>query len=484
MALGLALASTLGACGDTAVELRFNLNVRVPDDMDSLCLAVGPVGSTSFARQYPIAQGGEAKTLVVQPGDLTSDRFEVIVGAELRRELFHFERRVVEFVDGEISSTELAVGGQCSAQSPPGTGQFDQQPRRVTKPDTATAIAALPAPGHAALVLAGQLSGGDVPRFTFLASSDVVATLEGDTPTVGAQLSRLLTFDMHAGSADGVCARDFAAITSGGVELWQSRGGALFEKGAGVGVGAGFFDGVARDLDGDGTTDLAFISAGQLALVFGASDGSYARDSAREPSGLSDITSIAAGFFDDTAGSGRTVDLVLGRGNGQKDLLLLNVGGDGNFSSASNQREIGDAKDTVAVAVVRSTRLGFDDIATSDGSAVTVFAQRAPGDLVAVGLPAGIDGTGVARIYGVDIDGDCARDLVLLRSETSGKTSTVVLFDNVKGGYASSGSALPAGREMVFVDFNGDGARDVVLSSTAGGTELYLQVKNSAAGAP
>lgn len=286
--------------------------------------------------------------------------------------------------------------------------------RRHVRTAVATTVAALSA------VAAGSVAWG-------------IGGQSGDAPTGSARsASTKADFDKDGHEDLAVNAPDsgYVAVAYGSkngtdpghhqiIDAGSVGGGTVAGKGA-AGKGAGGEPGqsfgersIARDLDGDGYTDLAVTGDGGVFVLFGSKKGLGGGKKLADVPGDADVSQVTAGDFD---GDGHT-DLVLGAGK-QKGLLK------GPFTRDGKAAGLADVP-------------GTDESGNPSDSSLALTAG--------------------------DMNGDGSDDLVHFRTEEGKPKAPEYIAGGKEGFQDSDASVVPQGDTAAVADVDKDGIGDLIV---------------------
>ncbi|MCB9733956.1 MAG: VCBS repeat-containing protein [Deltaproteobacteria bacterium] len=305
-------------------------------------------------------------------------------------------------------------------------------------------------------------------------------------------------------------------VPSFGVDLLLAKAGALAEP---VAVGAGrALDAVLADLDNDGDLDLAVATEGNVQIVLGNGDGTFA---AARSAPATSVTLIASGDLDAdgdldlVAVESETAVVLLNQGDGTfsrgattpagpaaSGMVVADLNADGRLDIAivSNECCSGGGSLHVALAKGEGGAPAFTDASYTIGQgamalvvgdfdldeALDLAVANAADSNVGVLLNRGNGAFDPQEVYGAgtaisglaagDLDGDGQLDLV------GGSVNDVgiVVLANRGNGVFSSAITVPGtagARHVALVDADRDGDLDVVAETGAG----VLLVRNEAA---
>ena len=464
-----ALLLLLPSCDDTAVQLVFHSRLRIPEELDALCLQVVASKKVVFARRYALSttDAGHSHSISVAAGEENRNQFEFMLRGELRGQQVSWRRETVLF-SGGVETRDVYVQ-RCGGAT--GGGTFVTGGRLTS--GAGSVVSAMPVPYASGQMVVAWPSA--TRRFARLDST--VHQIPGELPAVtsGASVRRAITADL-----DGDCDLDVVLLHDKGPEVWINDGnGALTRSSNALPVTHDFADGDAADLDGDGLVDLILVSSKQTTLLLSdtLAPGTF-RDASKQlpTSGLDLATSVAVGHLDGNA----HLDVVLARGGttaATNTVLYNDTAGLARFTRQGTQPT--EKARTAAVAVADLTGDGLGEIVFGNSATSTVvYSPNLQKKLVKVYAVPNSTAGGVLEVLATDLDNDCDIDLVLARDtgirvllnkgkDKQGKPT----FSEPKLGL----SALPA-RNLAAVDVTGDGLNDLLLGGDKiGANWLYQQ---------
>ncbi len=462
-----AMLSILAACDDTAVQLVFHSRLRIPEELDAMCLQVAAAKDVVFARRYPMSSSdaGRAHSITVAAGEQSSTQFEFMLRGELRGQQVAWHRQTVIF--GAGAQTRDVYVDHCGGAK--GTGNFVAGGRLTS--GAGSAVAAMPVAYSAGQIVVSWPS--TTKRFARL--DGTVHQIPGTLPVVSGTVRRALTVDL-----DGDCDLDLVLLHSKGPAVWLNDGnGALQTSPSALPVSGDFVDGEAADLDGDGLADLMLVSSGKVALLLSDTlkPGTF-RDASKQlpATGLDQATAVAIGHLDGNA----HLDVIVARGGSQaatNTILYNDTAGLARFSRAGTQLTLKER--TSAVAAADLTGDGLAELIIGDAAAsTTIYSPNLQKKLTKVFTVPNSSAGGVLDILAADLDNDCDVDLVLAR-----QAGVRVLLNKGKDKQGRptfsepklGGAALPA-TNLAAADITGDGLLDLALGGDKIGAN-WLQQK-------
>lgn len=457
-ALVLLLLSSLPGCNETAIYLEVHSQLRIPQQLDALCLQIAGGGELEFSRRYPLGtdDAGRAHSLSVVAGEKNPAGFELLLWGELRGWRVSWLRQQLSFEQGEVLHRDIYIR---ACQRKKVGGGFTTGGRLTS--GKGSVVAAMPALLAPAQMVA--LQPGETRRFALLERK--VHQLPGTLPRVtgAGPVRRVLATDL-----DGDCDQDLLLLHPGGPELWLNDGAGGFSKQANALAAGDYRDAAAADLDGDGLVDLVLVSPSRSTLLLSStqSPGTFTDASTRLPAAqMNAATSVAVGLIDED----NHPDLLVGRGDtaAATNLVLHNDDmGQGIFTKGAAP------PDKQRTSVVALADLNGDDrheLVFGEAAASTVAYSRSKGKFSKLWTAPSSTAGGVLDILAADLDDDCHVDLVLAREAgvrlfyNQGNTSTGTprLVEQ------SLGKDALGARNLAAFDVTGNGLQDLVLGGNA-----------------
>lgn len=268
---------------------------------------------------------------------------------------------------------------------------------------------------------------------------------------------------------------DFAAVdlVSGAVTIQLGQGNGTFNRATGSPFSAGAFatDVVSADFNRDGKQDLAVGLAdnGQIAILLGKGDGSFA-EGARVPIGSSTtVQFVAAGEFN---GDNKTDLVVVNVSDDDEYISLLLGDGTGGFAPPTKISVGNGSRPSPSWLVVADfNRDGNADVATANiDKTISVLLGNGAG---AFGVPLrfGVAG-GATWIAAADLNLDGKLDLAVNHRDQGIAGNFAVFLGNGDGTFGGQ-LDFPNGDFPAFLgvaDFNHDGKPDVVTANRRANT--------------
>ncbi len=465
----IAILGTQLACNETGVVVAIHSFLKIPTELDAICLQVAAGGGWEFSRRYPLAEedAGSPRTLSVLAGEKNADRFEVLLRGERRGWPVSFQRVTMQFREHEVATEHLYL--PICAGSPervkPGTGRFPASTIQGTLATGATAAAAVPvafAPGQMMTV------SPEPRRFAWLPDDKgekrVWMQAQG-MPKNSDAISRLIVVDL-----DNDCDLDLVALSAAGPRVWrQLDGGAYEEIPNAIYLTDVFSAGAAADFNRDGYQDLVLVSASSVKLLLNdaGTPGRFIDSSTSIQGVTGGGIAVAVGLLD----ADGNPDVVLVKGSSSASQVLASNPGDATAPLRISPSAIGlSDKNTQSVAVADLDNDGLQDLVLggSSGAVVLLNSKLNPGTFTSSELP-GTAGSDVRELHVADLDNDCRRDLVV------GAADGVKILLNTGKAVFSEAPAVEApptpSTQLSSVDVDGDGLLDLIM--VGGGIAKY-----------
>ena len=236
--------------------------------------------------------------------------------------------------------------------------------------------------------------------------------------------------------------------------------------------GYGTYSVAIGDLNGDGALDIiAGNNTDPNTIYLNKGDGSFAPAHPLEGDDKSYGTySIAVG---DLNGDG-ALDIVAGNSDAPTLMYLNN--GDGSFTSPQPLSELSGA-DSVAMGDVNGDG-ALDIIDSTGGFPNTMYLNNGEGSFASTRLPGENTGSRSDNITLGDLNGDGDLDIVTDQNHFFGAASPSIHLNNGKGSFAPAQPIQDSWRHstdsIAVSDFNGDGALDIVVSTSGSPSRMYL----------
>lgn len=456
-------------CSDTAIHLIIHSKLKIPDQVDALCLQIAAGGELDFSRRYPLSEShaGRPMTTSVLPGEQHKDGFEVLLRGDRRGLKVSWLRESAYFESNAIKEKHLFIE-RCGGGA--GQGRFSWAGRLTDRPEAA--VEGIPVPMASSLVLV--VSAQQAKRFAFI--GDQVMDLEGGLPSPpGAQVGRLLAADL-----DGDCDLDLIVLNKDRPHMWRHDGKGEFHLQSNAILVVGEFKGGAiADMNLDGYADLVLGATDKTKLLLnnGKQTGTFRDAMESLPADLQQVTSVGIGFINRDS----YPDIVLARGEStaEPNVVLISQYSADSGRLGFNKVEYSEPKQTKSVTVADVDGDGWHDVIDNNvGEPPAVLLNRSSGKDVILQVRTGaldrVGGEITEEILAVDLDDDCDQDLVVARS-----SGIRILLNDGTASFSehSSGAGLPGGKRVAASDVDGDGALDVIVGGNPSGAGWLHQGK-------
>jgi hypothetical protein len=275
-------------------------------------------------------------------------------------------------------------------------------------------------------------------------------------------------FSVIAGDFNGDGKPDIAAICGSVVLVFLGNGDGTFTNGPRISIpSSSGNDLVASDLNADGRLDLAVTGAPGVWVLLGNGDGTF-----QSPANFGTVafpTSIAAADFNQDG----KLDLVVNDSPSQSVAILLG-NGDGTFQ-AQNEVSTNGFANSLTIADFNGD--GFPDIAVANQGP---FGSAGAGLAVLLGRGDGTFSPAVNYFAGEnfffvttdDMNGDGKLDLLAVPPQFA-RSSNILVLGNGDGTFSGTPipvGGTPQGSPLFIADVNGDGAPDVLVTTSASGS--------------
>jgi hypothetical protein len=470
MALLTVLSLAAPACEETSVMVYLHSALRIPEELDALCVQVAAGGEFDHASRHPLSEGG-LLSLSVVPGERHNSFFELLLRGERRGMEASWARMGFTFEEGKIQEQHVTID-RCTNNVSQGT--FAPVQYLTNVPDGA--VAAVPIASAPSEVVVAWSK--DAQRFAYL--NDKVWQIKEGLPIVeDGPVHKLLAVDV-----DMDCDLDLVVLQQKAPQIWLHGADGTFQQLAGAVLFQGdFTDVAAADINLDGHVDLVLVSSAETKLLLNNRQppGTFRDASTLLPPGLDDVTSVDIGFINLGSKTERDSypDIVLARGSttAQATALLINKYG-GNPDSVSFERsDLAETYVTRSVAVADLDRNNLHDVVLGvEGGPPVVYLNTSTESTVQLELRSDVlQDAGSETVHEVlarDINDDCWVDVVLARA-----SATAVLLNNRQGKLIApvSSTPLPRAGRLATSDVDGDGKLDLVLGGESVGASWLRQ---------
>lgn len=470
MALLAVVSLVTPACEETSVMVYLHSALRIPEDLDALCVQVAAGGEFDHASRHPLSEGGLLSVSVL-PGERHNSAFELLLRGERRGMEVSWTRVGYSFEEGKIQEQHVTIDRCTNNVS---QGSFAAVQYLTNAPNGA--VAAVPiasAPSEVVVAWPQQAQ-----RFAFL--GDKVWQIKEGLPAVeDGPVRKLLAVDV-----DMDCDLDLVVLQQKAPQIWLHGANGTFQQLAGAILFQGdFTDAAAADINLDGHVDLVLVSATETKLLLNNRQppGTFRDASSLLPPGLDDVTAVDIGFINMGSKTERDSypDIVLARGNttAQSPVVLVNKYGGSPDSLSFERSDLAETYVTRSVAVADLDRDGLHDVVLGvNGGPPAVYLNTSTETTVQLELRSDVlQDTGsetVHEVLATDINDDCWVDVVLARSSV-----TAVLLNNRQGKLIAPVAAnpLPRAGRLATSDVDGDGRLDLVLGGESVGASWLRQ---------
>jgi hypothetical protein len=455
-------------CDETSVFLVIHSKLKIPEQIDALCLQLAAGNEVDFQARYPLSakEAGSPLTLSVLPGEQHTSGFDALIQGQRRGWQVSRLRESLYFETNNIVKRDIYLS-HCGSGA--GQGTFTYGGRLTDRPSSAVAAVPVAYARDQVVVAWSQ----EARRFAFL--GQVKQPSEGLPQVPQGQVNDLVAVDV-----DNDCDLDLIVLHRTGPILWKHDGNGKFTAQTNaIQISGDYTSAAAADLNLDGFVDLLLASPGLgagLLLNNGKGSGTFTDATSQLPDQELEATDVAVGFLNkDTY-----PDVVFSRGSAtaQPNTVLLSQfksGGPLSFTRESSA----ETKQTMSVALGDfnrdANRDGLHDLVYGNvGEAPALYMNESTGPalvLKARALSASVGTETANAILAADLDDDCDVDLVLARD-----SAVMVLLNDGAGIFISSGSkALQGAKRVALADLNGDGALDLILGGATSGATYFVQ---------
>jgi hypothetical protein len=263
------------------------------------------------------------------------------------------------------------------------------------------------------------------------------------------------------------------------IRTTYNNGDGTFYAAASMSVGAGainYLDTKSADFNGDGKTDLAFLSStGFVTTMLGNGDGSYkAAVTYQFVSSTDSIGTLATADMDSDGYS----DLVSVSTNGTTATVnIMRSNSDGTFKAVQKTNYAGAATSNSKNFVVGSYDAGsVRDVLFASGNQMYVAPGNNDGTTAAATSPT-FGGT-ISKVVGVNYDNNATTDLVQVTSNGLEvyQNDGLANFINTQ----TQAESLSTSSNLLAADLNGDGYQDVLVNdATSGSIKIWMNASGT-----
>jgi len=263
------------------------------------------------------------------------------------------------------------------------------------------------------------------------------------------------------------------------IRTTYNNGDGTFYAASSMSVNAGainYLDTKSADFNGDGKTDLAFLSStGFVTTMLGNGDGSY--KAAATYQFVSSTDSIGTLATADMDGDGYS-DLVSVSTNGTTATVnIMRSNSNGTFKAVQKTNYAGAATTNSRNFVVGSYDSGsVKDVLFASGNQMYIAPGNNDGTTAAATSP--IFGGTISKVVGVNYDNNATTDLVQVTSN-----GLEVYSNNGTANFTNTltrSESLSASSNLVAADLNGDGFQDVLVNdATSGSIKIWMNASGT-----
>lgn len=296
--------------------------------------------------------------------------------------------------------------------------------------------------------------------------------------TVDQNNSDATNFVLNDQNHDGILDQIVIDTTADAISVYIGDGQGHFTFSRSTAIGATDTYRQWADFDDDGNMDALITTSSGLKIAYGNADGGF-------DTVATGITSLNPAYVGDVDADGKT-DIVTLETDTDTTILFSSYRNQGdrtfglfsrfdtNTNFAPNGFKLGDLNGDGFVDIVETGSLSTNAlIRLNDGKGRFSISQT-------LALPT----NGTAFVDLVDMNNDGDKEIVLLFSSLFGANKGVGIYDNNGSGtfslIATYGIGGVAGSDIKTADLNGDGAKDVVVSSS--NLDAYLIFLNNGDG--